>query len=83
MRGERGVRVGSGSGLLGVWVCGSWCGGVAVGSGRGRGSVGVWAWAWEVGVQRDTLLQRVSAYLEVGSPGNSPLVIPLYAKHIN
>ena len=65
--GKRGVRVGSGSGLLGVWVCGSWCGGVAVGSGRGRGSVGVWAWAWEVGVQRDTAARvRISRSWQPG-----------------
>ena len=40
--GKRGVRVGSGSGLLGVWVCGR-----CVGHG-----VGVWQWAQGVGVGR-------------------------------
>ena len=77
--------MGSGRGQgLGSWVCG------CVGHG-----VGVWQWAQGVGVGRwvcgrgrgtwvcSAILQRVSAYLEVGSPGNSPLVIPLYAKHIN
>ena len=67
--------MGSGWGQgLGSWVCGCDC----VGHG-----VGVWQWAQGVGVGRwvcgrgrgrwvcSAILQRVSAYLEVGtSPGN-------------